>query len=248
MLSTFCELLLELNSPIVLQIEHIGLEFNIKVVLFLFSLREETKVVEGRRRRRVSLSLKGEPRMDALSRIQREEAVLVVVDVQDALMRKMNSAVAEKVIRNIRILLAFAKKMAIPVLITEQYPKGLGPTVSEIKAELGSILPIEKVSFSCCGAETFNAKLSQTERRHVMLVGIETHVCILQTADDLLRGGHRVHAVADAICSQRKLDWEIGLKWMEKKGAIISTTEMIAFQLLKEAGTEEFRALSKWLK
>jgi nicotinamidase-related amidase len=186
--------------------------------------------------------------MDALSRIQREEAVLVVVDVQDVLMKQMNQGVAEKVIRNIRTLLAFAKKMAIPVLITEQYPKGLGPTVSEIKTELGPTLPIEKISFSCCGAETFNEKLNQTGRNQVILVGIETQVCVLQTADDLIQAGHEVHAVADAICSRRKLDWEVGLRWMEKKGAVISTTEIIAFQLLKEAGTEEFRALSKWLK
>jgi isochorismate hydrolase len=186
--------------------------------------------------------------MDALSRIQREEAVLVVVDVQDVLMKQMNQGVAEKVIRNIRTLLAFAKKMAIPVLITEQYPKGLGPTVSEIKTELGPTLPIEKISFSCCGAETFNEKLNQTGRNQVILVGIETQVCVLQTADDLIQAGHEVHAVADAICSRRKLDWEVGLRWMEKKGAMISTTEIIAFQLLKEAGTEEFRALSKWLK
>jgi len=182
------------------------------------------------------------------SRIQREEAALVVVDVQEALMKKMNPAVAEKVTRNIRTLLAFARHLAVPVLITEQYPKGLGPTVSEIKMELGSVLPIEKVSFSCCGVETFNAKLNQTHRKQVLLVGIETHVCILQTADDLLRAGLEVHAVADAICSQRKLDWEVGLRWMEKKGAMISTTEIIAFQLLKEAGTEEFRTLSKWFK
>ena len=186
--------------------------------------------------------------MDALSRIQREEAVLVVVDVQDVLMKKMNQGVAEKVIRNIRTLLTFAKKMAIPVLITEQYPKGLGPTVSEIKMEMGSIVPIEKVSFSCCGVETFNEKMNQTGRKQIILSGIETHVCILQTADDLIQAGQEVHAVADAICSRRKLDWEIGLRWMERKGAMISTTEIIAFQLMKEAGTEEFRALSKWLK
>jgi isochorismate hydrolase len=186
--------------------------------------------------------------MDALSRIQREEAVLVVVDVQDVLMKQMDQGVAEKVIRNIRILLTFAKKMAIPVLITEQYPKGLGPTVSEIKMELGPTLPIEKVSFSCCGVETFNEKINQTGRKQVILSGIETHVCVLQTADDLIQTGHEVHAVADAICSRRRLDWEIGLRWMEKKEAMISTTEIIAFQLLKEAGTEEFRALSKWLK
>ncbi|MBP1695683.1 MAG: hydrolase [Deltaproteobacteria bacterium] len=186
--------------------------------------------------------------MNGLSRIRREKAVLVVVDVQDVLMKQMNQGVAEKVIRNIRTLLAFAKEMAIPVVITEQYPKGLGSTVSDIKMELGPTLPIEKVSFSCCGVETFNEKINQPGRKQVILTGIETHVCILQTADDLIQKGHEVHAIADAICSRRKLDWEIGLRWMERKGAMISTTEIIAFQLLKEAGTEEFRALSKWLK
>jgi isochorismate hydrolase len=186
--------------------------------------------------------------MDLLSRIEREKAVLVIVDVQDVLMRKMNQAVGENVIRNIRILLAFAKEMAIPILITEQYPKGLGRTVTEIKMELGSILPIEKVSFSCCGVETFNHQLNQLGRKQVILTGIETHVCVLQTADDLIQKGYEVYGVADAVCSRRKLDWEIGLRWMEKRGAMISTTEIIAFQLLKEAGTEEFRGLSKLLK
>ena len=186
--------------------------------------------------------------MEGLSRIQREEAVLVVVDVQDALMKKMNTGVAGKVIRNIRTLLAFSKSMALPILVTEQYPKGLGRTISEIGRELESILPVEKVSFSCCGAEAFNERLSQTGRKQIILTGIETHVCVLQTADDLIRKGHEVHAVADAICSRRKLDWKIGLRWMEKKGAMISTTEIIAFQLMKEAGTEEFRGLSKLLK
>ena len=186
--------------------------------------------------------------MDAVSRMEKEEAVLVVVDVQDVLMKRMNQEVREKVIRNIRTLLAFAKKMAIPILITEQYPKGLGQTVSEIKMEIGSILPIEKVSFSCCGVGIFNEELNQMGRKQVILTGIETHVCVLQTAQDLIQTGYQVHVVADAICSRRKLDWEIGLGWMKKKGAMISTTEIIAFQLLKEAGTEEFRGLSNLLK
>ena len=86
-----------------------------------------------------------------MSRIEREEAVLIVIDVQDVLMKKMDQEIGKNVIRNIRTLLAFAKEMAIPILMTEQYPKGLGKTVPEIKMELGSILPIEKVSFSCCG-------------------------------------------------------------------------------------------------
>ena len=192
--------------------------------------------------------MKGESRMNSLSRIEREEAVLIIIDVQDVLMKKMNQEVGKNVIQNIRTLLTFAKEMAIPILMTEQYPKGLGKTVPEIKMELGSILPIEKVSFSCCGVETFNEKLNRLGRKQVILSGIETHVCVLQTAADLIQKSYEVHVVADAICSRRKLDWEIGLRWMEKRGAMISTTEIIAFQLLKEAGTEEFRGLSKLLK
>jgi isochorismate hydrolase len=192
--------------------------------------------------------MKGESRMNSLSRIEREEAVLIIIDVQDVLMKKMNQEVGKNVIQNIRTLLTFAKEMAIPILMTEQYPKGLGKTVPEIKMELGSILPIEKVSFSCCGVETFNIKLNRLGRKQVILSGIETHVCVLQTAADLIQKGYEVHVVADAICSRRKLDWEIGLRWMEKRGAMISTTEIIAFQLLKEAGTEEFRGLSKLFK
>jgi nicotinamidase-related amidase len=191
---------------------------------------------------------KGDGRMDRFTKIEREQAVLIVIDVQELLMKKMDPEIGKNVIQNIRILLAFAKEMAIPILITEQYPKGLGKTVPEIKMELGSTLPIEKVSFSCCGVETFNEKLNRLGRKQVILSGIETHVCVLQTADDLIQKGYEVHVVADAICSRRKLDWEIGLRWMEKRGAMISTTEIIAFQLLKEAGTEEFRGLSKLLK
>jgi len=186
--------------------------------------------------------------MDPVSQLDRAEAVLVIVDVQDALMKQMDQEVGKRVIRNIQTLLAFAKEMAIPILITEQYPKGLGKTIPEIKAEMEGILPIEKLSFSCCGVETFNEKLNQAGRKQVILTGIETHVCVLQTADDLMRKGYAVHVVADAICSRRKLDWEIGLRWMEKKGAMISTTEIIAFRLLKEAGTKEFRRLSNFLK
>ena len=180
--------------------------------------------------------------------MEKGETILIVIDVQEVLMKQMSQEIRNNVIRNIKTLLAFAKEMAIPILITEQYPKGLGKTVPEIKMELKSILPIEKVSFSCYGMKMFKDKLNQLARKQAILTGIETHVCVLQTANDLIQKGYTVHAVADAICSRRKLDWEIGLRWMEKRGAMISTTEIIAFQLLKEAGTEEFRRLSKLLK
>jgi nicotinamidase-related amidase len=192
--------------------------------------------------------LKGGIGMDRLLRIEREEAVLIVIDVQEVLMKRMDPETGKKVTQNIKILLKFAKEMAIPILITEQYPKGLGRTIPEIKNELGSNHPIEKVTFSCCGVETFNERLGQLKRNQVILIGIETHVCVLQTATDLIQKGYEVYVVADAVCSRKKLDWEIGLRWVEKKGAMIPTTEIIAFQLLKEAGTEEFKRLSNWLK
>jgi isochorismate hydrolase len=191
---------------------------------------------------------KGDGRMDRFTKIEREQAALIVIDVQEVLMKKMDPEIRKNVIQNIRTLLVFAKEMAIPILITEQYPRGLGKTVPEIKMELGPLPLIEKVSFSCCGVKAFNDKLNQSARNQAILTGIETHVCVLQTANDLIQKGYEVHVVADAICSRRKLDWEIGLRWIEKRGAMISTTEIIAFQLLKEAGTEEFRGLSKLLK
>jgi isochorismate hydrolase len=192
--------------------------------------------------------LKGEIGMDRWLRIEREEAVLIVIDVQEVLMKQMDPEMGKQVTQNIKILLNFAKEMAIPILITEQYPKGLGRTIPEIKNELGPNLPIEKVTFSCCGVETFNEGLGRLKRNQVILIGIETHVCVLQTATDLIQKGYEVYVVADAVCSRKKLDWEIGLRWLEKKGAVIPTTEIIAFQLLKEAGTEEFKRLSKFLK
>jgi len=186
--------------------------------------------------------------MDQFMKMEREQAVLIIIDVQEVLMKQMDQEIGKNVIRNIQTLIAFAKKMGIPILMTEQYPKGLGRTVVEINRELESILPIEKVSFSGCGVKAFNEKLSQWTRNQIILTGIETHVCVLQTASDLIQKGYTVHVVANAICSRKKLDWEIGLRWMEKRGAMISTLEIIAFQLLKEAGSEEFKELSKRLK
>ena len=186
--------------------------------------------------------------METSFQIEREKAVLVIIDVQEALVKAMDSGVVRNVIRNLQTLIAFAKEMGIPMMITEQYPRGLGMTIPEIKQELPSLPPIEKVSFSGGRVDTFNERLDRTGRRLILLTGMETHVCVLQTAAHLIQKGFEVHGVADAVCSRRKLDWEIGLQWMGKKGAMISTTEIIAFQLLKEAGTEEFKRLSKLVK
>jgi nicotinamidase-related amidase len=180
--------------------------------------------------------------------VERENAVLVLIDFQEALVKAMESDVINRVIRNGQTLIAFAKEMGIPILVTEQYPKGLGGTIPGLKKDLEGITPMAKMSFSCCRMDGFRGQMEDSGRKEVILCGIETHVCVLQTAAELLEQGYGVHVVADAVCSRRKLDWETGLRWMEKKGAMILTTEIIAFQLLKEAGTEEFKRLSRLLK
>ena len=180
--------------------------------------------------------------------MEKERTVLVAIDFQEAQTKIMPLDVGKILLRNMKILIAFAKQLNMPILATEQYPKGLGRTIAEIREALGEITPIEKVSFSCCGARAFNERLEEMKRSQIILAGIEAHVCVLQTAIDLIQRNYEVHVVADAVGSRKKLDWEMGLKWMEKKGAMISTTEIIAFQLLKEAGTEDFKKLSKFLK
>ena len=186
--------------------------------------------------------------MERLLRVEKEETVLVVIDIQEALMKAMDPEIGKNLPRNLQVLITFARELGIPILATEQYPKGLGKTIPEIKLELGDLSLIEKLAFSCCRVPAFIDRLNSLGRNQVILSGIETHVCVLQTAADLIQRGYGVHVVADAVCSRRRLDWEIGLRWMEKNGAMITTTEIIAFQLLKEAGTEEFKRLSKFVK
>jgi nicotinamidase-related amidase len=186
--------------------------------------------------------------MERLLRIEKEEIVLVVIDIQEALMKAMDPEIGKNLPRNLQVLITFARELGVPILATEQYPKGLGRTIPDVKKELGDLSLIEKVAFSCCRVDAFNERLNSLGRRQIVLSGIETHVCVLQTAADLIQRGYGVHVVADAVCSRRRLDWEIGLRWMEKNGAMITTTEIIAFQLLKEAGTDEFKRLSKFVK
>jgi len=174
---------------------------------------------------------------------------LVIVDVQDAFTKAMNPEVFKQVINNIGLLAALSEKLSLPVVSTEQYPKGLGRTVKEIQESLKIYQPIEKLCFNCWENERFQSRLKNLTRvEEIILSGIETHVCILQTALGLVANGYKVYIPADATCSRRKLDWEIGLKLMDTGGAIVTTTETLIFQLLKKAGTEEFRFMSKLLK
>jgi nicotinamidase-related amidase len=173
---------------------------------------------------------------------------LVVVDIQEKLAAAMPPNVAADVIRNTVTLMETAKDFGMPVLVTEQYPKGLGLTVKEIQDALQSYEPIEKITFSCWRTLAFARALEATGAQNVILAGMETHVCLLQTALDLLEKGYRVFIPSDALCSRGKANWRAGLRVMEQAGAVVGSTEMFLFQMLETAGTDRFKRLSKLVR
>lgn len=178
--------------------------------------------------------------------LRKDEAVLVIVDIQERLAAVMSER--QKVIDNCLHLIESAKLLNIPIMLNEQYPKGLGPTVPELKEALRDHAPLEKITFSCCGQSEFHRNISSLNRKKVILCGMETHVCVLQTCIDLLRAGFTVHTVSDAICSRIKDTFETAIEYMRDAGSVITCTETVLFQLLEKAGTEEFKILSKRIK
>lgn len=180
---------------------------------------------------------------------RRDDTLLLLIDIQERLFKPMPPLVQGQMIQNIKLLLALAKRIGIPVLVTEQYPKGLGETIPELKEVLeDSYSPITKLSFSCCGEESFPQHIQQMNKNQIILTGMETHVCVCQTALDLLAQDHQLFVPRDAVCSRKKTDWQTGLDLMKMTGAVITTTETLIFQLLEKAGTEEFKYMSQLLK
>jgi nicotinamidase-related amidase len=182
------------------------------------------------------------------SRLTREGALLLVVDVQERLFAAMDPEHREQVAKNIKILAAVAQRLGLPLLVSEQYPKGLGRTLPELGQALGPVAPIEKTTFSCGGAEGFWERLRATGARQVVLAGIEAHVCVLLTALDLLEAGYAVHVVADAVCSRTRDNWRIGLDQLRQAGVVVTSMETVFFELLRTADADEFRTLQKLIK
>lgn len=178
--------------------------------------------------------------------IEADHTLLVLLDIQERLAAAMEER--ESVVSNALHLLELARLFQMPVLVTEQYPQGIGPTVPELRQALEDYRPIVKTSFSCCNEESFIEALVKTGRKTVLICGMETHICVLQTAVDLLRKGYYVHIVSDGATSRKELDKERGLRYMEGAGAVITTTETALFQVLKKSGTEDFRIISKRIK
>ncbi len=178
--------------------------------------------------------------------IRRDQAVLAIVDIQERLLGALAEDRRAAVEARALVAVDSALALGVPVLVSEQYPKGLGPTIASIRERLGDLfVPVEKLAFSCGRSEEFKAALERTGRQDVILCGVETHVCVLQTMLDLDRAGYRVFVAADAVASRRDFDRDTALALMREAGATIGTTEMFAFQLLERAGTDEFKAISK---
>ncbi len=178
--------------------------------------------------------------------LERGDAMLLVIDIQERLAVVMKEK--EKVVKNTQHLLELAKMINIPVVVTEQYPKGLGRTVPELQSSIPGYKPIEKTSFDCCGEPSFLAEIRKLGKKKIIVTGMETHVCVLQTTTSLLQSGFVVHVVQDAICSRTKENWKTGIAFMHDAGAVVTCTETVLFQLLKVAGTEEFKKISQRIK
>ena len=174
-----------------------------------------------------------------------EEAVLLVIDIQSKLIPAMKQG--EQVIKNTNIMITVAKKLGIPIMVTEQYPKGLGKTVSELSDNLGEALTYEKITFSSYTSEVISA-LKELGRKKIIITGMETHVCVFQTVRDLLAHGYQVFLVGDAVCSRTNENYLNGLSQMSSMGAVVTNTETVLFDLMKESGTPLFKELSKLIK
>lgn len=174
-------------------------------------------------------------------------AALVCIDMQESF-RQVISDFAETAAR-VALVAHAAQLLGVPVLVTEQYPKGLGRTAAEIRAVLpASVEPVEKTAFSSCGASAFLAQLEASGARQVIVCGIEAHICVNQTTHDLLARGFQVHTLADCITARTEQSRQLGLDKMHASGAVPSSIELALFELLRDARHEQFKAIQKLIK
>jgi len=179
-------------------------------------------------------------------RVERSAAVLVVIDVQERLLPAIHNAA--RVRHRVSIAARAARVLGLPVIATEQYPKGLGRTAPALVEALGEQEPIEKISFSCCGVDAFDRALAAGGSTTVLIAGIETHVCVLQTCLDLLDRGLAPVLLADCAGSRHEHDHRLAIERLRHAGVVVSTLESALFELVGRAGTDEFKQISGLVK
>ncbi len=185
-----------------------------------------------------------DPRTIALDRA---DTLLLVVDIQERLASAMEPGALAGVLKNAEVLLKAAVRLGLPVVASEQYPRGLGPTVPRLR-DLLPEAPLEKVEFSVGNNKALARAVLQTGRRQVIVVGMEAHVCVFQTARDLVRGGFAAFVPQDAVLSRTQANLNVGLSLCAKAGATVTGTETVLFDLLGVAGTPEFKELSPLIR
>ena len=172
---------------------------------------------------------------------------LAIIDMQEAFRGKISDFA--EVAARIALVTHAAQLLDVPVIVTEQYPRGLGHTASEITTVLpAGYEAVEKTAFSSCGAQDFISRLDVASARHVIICGIEAHVCVNQTTHDLLARGYTVHLLTDCIASRAQQNKQLGLAKMQQSGALPSSTEMALFELLRDAKHEQFKSIQKLIK
>jgi nicotinamidase-related amidase len=180
--------------------------------------------------------------------LEAEQCVLVVIDVQEKLLPPIFQK--EQLIKNSQLLIRLAGILKMPALLTTQYAKGLGNTVPEVASLLPDTRAIDKQMFSCFGSDVFCSLLKRLpgNRTTVLLCGMESHICVTQTALGALRDGYLVHVASDAVSSRTEWNWKIGLERMRAAGAVISSTEMVIYELLRSSGAPAFKEMLAFLK
>jgi len=180
--------------------------------------------------------------------LEAERCAMVVVDIQEKLLPPIFNK--DTLVKNSKLLVRLAKILSMPILLTTQYSKGLGATVPEIAELLADTQPIDKLEFGCFGSDTFRSSLKSLpgNRNTVLLCGMETHICVMQTALGALNEGYIVHVASDAVGSRAEWNWKVGLDRMRAAGAVISSTEMMMYELLRCSGTPQFKELLPYLK
>lgn len=174
--------------------------------------------------------------------LHQEDALLLIVDMQEPFLRSIWER--ERLVKNVTVLLEAARQFRMPIVPTQQNTDRLGATIPEIGKKLPSLcVPFDKMSFSCCADDALMSEIQRSGRKQVLICGVEAHICIAQTALDLIAHGWQVHVAADAVSSRTQSNWQLGLNRIERAGGILTSTEAAVYELLMEAGSPEFREL-----
>lgn len=183
-----------------------------------------------------------------MERLDPATTVLLVVDIQEKLAAAMPAEALAAVVKNTSILLDAAKALGVRVLASEQYPKGLGPTLPALREKMSTTEPMAKMTFDACSDLAIARALSDIAPRSVVVAGMESHVCVFQTVRELVKRGYATHVVADAVSSRREENRQLGLSLCAHAGGIVTPTETVVFDLLGKAGTDEFKTVSKLVR